>query len=224
MDTFGRGRRLDTDRERDRLDRLAQQTQAVYQRQAAVYDRGRDCSLFERPWLERATRGVPCGGAVLDLGCGAGAPIAQWLVGQGYAVTGADFSDNMLALFSECLPQAKAVHADMRHLALGDRFDAIIGWGSFFHLTPDEQRKAVPLIAGHLASGGRLLLTVGPSASEVTGTVGTDTVYSASLDLDEYTALLQSEGAKVEAFVPNDPDCNGFTLLMARKSEAAEQC
>lgn len=207
---------MDTDRERDRLDRLAQQTQTIYQRQAEVYDRGRTRSLFERAWLERATQDVRAGGSVLDLGCGAGAPIAQWLTKQGFAVTGADFSDRMLGLFSERLPQARAVHADMRNLALGATFDAIIGWGSFFHLTPDEQRAGLPAIARHLAPGGRLLLTVGPSEGEVTGRVGTDTVYSASLDLHEYTDLLHSAGAKVEDFVPNDPDCNGFTLLLAR--------
>lgn len=207
---------MDTDRERDRLDFLSRQTHAVYQRQAEAYDRERNRSLFERPWLERATQDVSAGGSVLDLGCGAGAPIGEWLAEQGFALTGADFSDNMLSLFSARLPQARTVQADMRQLKLDQTFEAIIGWGSFFHLTPDEQRVAVPSIARHLAPGGRLLLTVGPSEGEVTGRVGRDTIYSASLSLAEYTSLLQSGGASVEDFVPNDPACNGFTLLLAR--------
>ncbi|PYG28269.1 class I SAM-dependent methyltransferase [Pelagimonas varians] len=205
-----------TDRERDRLDALSRETHAVYQRQAEVYDRGRNRTLFERNWLERVTQDVSEGGRVLDLGCGAGAPIGEWLVAQGFEVTGADFSDRMLSLFSGRLPQARAVQADMRQLKLNQRFEAIIGWGSFFHLKPDEQRLAVPAIARHLAPGGRLLLTVGPDEGEVTGRVGSDTIYSASLALVEYTTLLQAGGAEVEDFVPNDPNCNGFSLLLAR--------
>lgn len=184
---------------------------------AEAYDAERRKDLFERPWLDRALRDVPTGGAVLDLGCGAGEPVAAWLVAQGYHVTGADFAPAMLDLFRARLPQARAVLADMRVLDLGQRFGAIIGWGSFFHLTPDEQRSAVPRIAGHLAPGGRLLLTVGPSAGEVTGCVAGRTVYHASLAPDEYCTILQAAGAPVEAFAPEAADAAGHSMLLARR-------
>ncbi|WP_243398744.1 class I SAM-dependent methyltransferase [Mameliella alba] len=144
----------------------------TYERQAARYDAERGQTLFERAWLDRALADVPAGGAVLDLGCGAGRPIGVFLAGQGFAVTGVDFSSAMLALFSQNVPDARALLADMRTLDLGRTFDAIIGWGSFFHLTEAEQRAALPRIVAHLAPGGRLLLTVGPEAGEAWGTVG----------------------------------------------------
>jgi len=189
----------------------------TYERQAARYDADRGKSLFERAWLDRALADVPEGGAVLDLGCGAGRPIGVYLVEQGFAVTGVDFSPAMLALFSHHVPGAKAVLADMRSLDLGHGFDAIIGWGSFFHLTEAEQRVALPGIAAHLAPGGRLLLTVGPGAGEAWGTVGDERVYHASLSQPDYAALLSAAGAPVEDFVPEDPACNGHSLLLARR-------
>lgn len=105
----------------------------------------------------------------------------------------------------------------MRALSLGTAFDAIIGWDSFFHLTQSEQRAALPRIAAHLSPGGRLLLSVGPKAGEVTGTVEGAPVYHASLDAEDYRAILADAGAPVEAFVPEDPSCDYHSVLLARK-------
>ncbi|WP_421906918.1 class I SAM-dependent DNA methyltransferase [Mameliella sp.] len=193
----------------------------TYERQAARYDAARGKSLFERAWLDRALADVPAGGAVLDLGCGAGRPIGVYLADQGFAVTGVDFSPAMLALFGRHVPAARTFLADMRALDLGQTFDAIIGWGSFFHLTEAEQRDALSRIAAHLAPGGWLLLTVGPRAGEAWGTVGDERVYHASLSQEDYAALLSAADAPVEDFVPEDPTCNGHSLLLARRPAEA---
>ncbi|WP_323771332.1 class I SAM-dependent methyltransferase [Antarctobacter sp.] len=189
----------------------------VYQRQAKAYAAGRDTSLFERPWLERVLADVPKGGAVLDLGCGAGAPIGLYLAEQGYDVTGVDYAPAMLALYARNLPDARVIEADMRSLSLDRHFDAIIGWGSFFHLTQEDQRAALPNIARHLAPGGRLLLTVGPGAGEVWGTVAGEKVYHASLSPEDYAEVLLAAGTPVEAFVPEDAGCRGHSLLLASR-------
>jgi cyclopropane fatty-acyl-phospholipid synthase-like methyltransferase len=126
----------------------------VYEGNAAGYDRSRDKRLFERDWLLRALADVPPGGAVLDLGCGAGDPIGVFLAERGYAVTGLDFSPAMVALFGAKVPGAQTVLADMTALNLTETFDAIIGWGSFFHLTQDQQRAVLPVLAGRLSPGG----------------------------------------------------------------------
>lgn len=199
------------------MPRLSDQTIKIYDRVAKAYDTERRKDLFERPWLERVLRDVPRGGDVLDLGCGAGEPIGAWLVAQGYAVTGADAAPAMLDMFRKRLPQAQAVLADMRALDLGRDFDAIVGWGSFFHLRPEEQRAGLPRIAPHLRPGGRLLLTVGPEAGEVTGVAGGETVYHASLAPETYKAILDCSDCEVEHFLPQEPSAAGFTLLIARR-------
>jgi trans-aconitate methyltransferase len=65
----------------------------------------------------------PTGAAVLDLGCGSGAPLGRYFVDCGLSVTGLDSAPEMIALFEKNLPDQDANVGDMRTLA---------------HLTNDE--------------------------------------------------------------------------------------
>lgn len=190
-------------------------TKAVYDAQARAYDRRRDRALFEAQWLRRFARGLPKGARILDLGCGSGQPIAAWLIGEGFRVTGVDFSDEMLRLARDRWPDGDWRSADMRSLDLQEQFDGIIGWHSFFHLTPEEQRACLPRLSAHLAPGGCLMLTVGPMAEETTGQVEGMDVYHASLSPSEYATRLEECGLRLTGFLADDPDCRGSTVLMA---------
>src|SRR5690606_16926928 len=158
---------------------------------------------------------LPPGGRILDVGCGAGEPIAAYLAQAGHPVTGVDFAAPMLAIARRRLPRGDWRCADMRTLALSERFAGVVGWDSFFHLTADEQRGTLPRLAAHLAPGGALLLTVGPHAGEVTGRVGGDRVYHASLSPAEYERILAGLGLAIVRFVPEDPACGGRSVLLA---------
>lgn len=192
-------------------------TRGVYDRNAAEFDRLRGRAFFEAAWLRRFAAALPARGRVLDLGCGAGEPIARWLIGEGFRLTGADFSEPMLALARARWPDGDWRHADMRGLELGERFDGIVAWNSFFHLTQDEQRDCLPRLARHLEDGGVLLVTVGPSQGEVGGTVGDEPVYHASLSPAEYAGLLERCGMRLTGFLAEDADCGQHSVLMARK-------
>lgn len=193
-------------------------TQTVYDGNAAEYDRQRSRTLFEARWLTRFGDSLPKGGSVLDLGCGAGQPIAAWLIAEGFQYTGADFSVPMLDIARTRWPDEIWRQADMRTLDLGTAFDGIIAWNSFFHLTEDEQRQTLPRLANHLTPGGRLLVTVGPNQGETTGTVAGKTVFHASLSPAEYATLLEANGLRLTAFMAEDPNCQNHTVLMAVKS------
>ncbi|MBK9036525.1 MAG: class I SAM-dependent methyltransferase [Myxococcales bacterium] len=195
---------------------LAGATAAIYQRQAARFDAERSRSLRERGWLARLAALVPARGAILDVGCGAGEPIAAHLVQAGFAVTGVDVVDAMLALARARHPTGDWRHADMRSLDLPERFDGIIGWNSFFHLTPEEQRRTLPRLVAHLRPRGALMLTVGHVAGEVTGVVGGERVYHASLAPAEYEAVIAELGLEVVLFTREDPACDHHTVLLAR--------
>ena len=54
----------------------------IYERHADAWVevRLREGSLYERGWLDRFCALVPPGGSVLDMGCGAGEPIARPLL------------------------------------------------------------------------------------------------------------------------------------------------
>ena len=190
---------------------------SVYERHAEAYDRERSRSLFEARWLTRFGDALPKGGTVLDLGCGAGQPIAAWLIAEGFRYTGVDFSDAMLKIARARWPDEVWRTVDMRTLDLGQTFDGIIAWNSFFHLAADEQRNTLPRLARHLAPGGRLLVTVGPDAGETTGSVAGARVTHASLSPAEYARLLEDNGLILTAFAAEDPRCQDHSVLMAKK-------
>jgi SAM-dependent methyltransferase len=201
------------------LIQLARTTQAVYERQAARFDAERPKRLHEGAWLDRFLALVPPGGTILDLGCGAAEPIAAYLSGQGYRVIGLDASTAMLTIARARFPDGDWRDGDMRTLDLPERFDGIIGWNSFFHLTRDEQRAVMPRLAGHMAPRAALMLTVGPENGEVSGLVGGEPIYHASLAPEEYRSRLDALGIEVVEFVLEDPGCDGQTVLLARKQE-----
>ena len=200
----------------------SEDTRAVYERHAESYDAKRSRALHEARWLRHFAAALPDGGRVLDVGCGGGLPIAGWLIGEKFRLTGADFSEKLLALARSRWPDGDWRLADMRGLDLPDRFDGIVGWNSFFHLTPDEQRDCLPRLARHLNPGGVLMVTVGPIAGEVMGTVEGDSVYHASLSVAEYATILESIGMRLTAFVAEDPNCADHSVLMARKDAAPD--
>lgn len=204
--------------DKNEISKLAGQTQEIYERNARRFARERPKDLVEKSWLDRFLKLIPDGGKILDLGCGGGEPIAGYLLKQGYEVVGVDASANMIAIATENFPEGDWRQGDMRSLGLRENFDGIIGWNSFFHLTRAEQRAALPNIIRHLRTGGALLLTVGPQDGEVTGFVGDDPIYHASLSPSEYGDILEGLGLKIVAFVPNDADCYGMTILLGVKS------
>ncbi|CUH47168.1 class I SAM-dependent DNA methyltransferase [Ruegeria atlantica] len=192
-------------------------TLAVYERQATEYDKRRSKALFEARWLARFTASLTPGDSVLDLGCGTGDPIARWFMAEGFSVTGVDFSEAMLDIARARWPEGDWRRADMRDFELDQKFDGIIAWNSFFHLTADEQKDCIGRIARHVNDGGMLMLTVGPRAGEDSGTVAGELVFHASLSPAGYAVCLEENGLQLTGFLAEDPETESHTVLMARK-------
>ena len=192
---------------------------ATYETAAQAYARSRDRSLFERRWLDRALSYARFGRRVLDLGCGPGRPIATYLEDRRCAVTGVDAAPAMVELFRANMPRAEAIEADMRGLDLGAPFDLILAWNSLFHLSADDQRAMFSTFAAHAHDQTVLMFTSGPDAGEATGTAGGLPIYHASLAPWEYRDLLMRIGFEEIAFVPDDPDCQGHSVWLARAVE-----
>jgi SAM-dependent methyltransferase len=189
----------------------------LYERHASDFDRERARSLFERPWLDRFLSLVPPGGRLLDLGCGTGEPLARYGIEHGYAVSGVDSSPAMIALARSRFPDSAWIVADMRALALRQRFDGIVAWDSVFHLRPGDQRAMFAIFRAHAAAGAALMFTSGPRAGEATGTVWGEPLYHASLAPDEYRALLAAHGFAVVSYDAEAPACGGHTVWLARR-------
>ncbi|MBL0370450.1 class I SAM-dependent methyltransferase [Rhizobium sp. KVB221] len=197
----------------------AQRIIELYETFAAHWDAGRGKTLGEKPWLDRFTDGLQAGAAVLDIGCGSGEPIAAYFTASGFHVTGIDSSAPLIDLCSARFPGHQWHVSDMRKLSLGQRFDGLIAWDSFFHLTYDDQRAMFPIFRDHAAPGARLMFTSGPAHGEAIGSFEGEELYHASLAPEEYRQLLQDNGFAVMAHVAEDPTCGGHTIWLARFGE-----
>jgi cyclopropane fatty-acyl-phospholipid synthase-like methyltransferase len=80
-----------------------------------------------RTWLERFPANLPDAAAVLDLGCGSGAPILADLLQRGHRVVGVDLSREQLLQAQARCPQAALVKADIGDVDFADEsFDGVI--------------------------------------------------------------------------------------------------
>ena len=66
------------------------------------------------------------------------------------------------------------------------------------------------------------MITVGPIAGEVTGKVGGETVYHASLSVEEYARVMDAAGLNLVAYMAEDPYCDFHTVAMARKRDTSD--
>lgn len=185
--------------------------------QAWIAARGHSGPVIETAWLKRFCALLPDGGEILDLGCGSGEPMARTLADRGFRVTGVDSSQPLLDAFASCVANAETVLADMRILALGRTFDGILAWHSSFHLTPDDQRRMMPIFADHASPGTALMFTSGPGYGENLGAFQGEPLYHGSLGAEDYRRLLDAHGFDLLDHIISDPDCGSATVWLAQK-------
>jgi len=189
----------------------------IYEANAAAFDHDRGRSLMEKAYLDELLAHLDASRRrVLDVGCGAGDPIARYLIEHGCRITGVDGAAAMIDICAQKFPGMDWRVGDMRHLDLGQRFDAIIAWDSFFHLTAEAQRGMFPIFARHIAPRGLLLFTSGPAHGEAIGELYGSALYHASLSAQEYRSRLARSGFGVLRHVVEDPDCGRHTVWLAQ--------
>lgn len=172
---------------------------------------------MEKSYLDLLQSHIPTKGKVLDVGCGTGEPIAKFLISQGYEVTGIDASEKMIQLCKQRFPNEKWFLGDMRTLNLAEKFHAVIAWHSLFHLSHDDQRATLKLLASLVEEDGLLLFTSGFEYGEVWSDNGGHDLYHASLSTEEYAQILSSCGFKILTHKVKDPECGEATVWMAIK-------
>jgi SAM-dependent methyltransferase len=137
---------------------------------AAGYDRIADAylerfgvSAVRQKWLGRLVASLPAsGGRVLDLGCGAGIPVARELARHGHSVVGIDGSAQQIARARRNVPDATFVESDMCKVQFDTgSFDAVGAFYSITHVPAAEQRQLFADIASWLRPGGTLVANLG---------------------------------------------------------------
>lgn len=132
---------------------------SVYDGFARTYADGR--GVFDvSEVLDELVGLLPVTGDLLDLGCGAGEPVASSFLARGWRVTGVDASEEMLALAEEYAPTMVRVFGDMRDVDLPEEsFDAVTAVYSLFHLPAADQPPMFGRMRSWLRPGGVALFT-----------------------------------------------------------------
>lgn len=143
------------------------------------------CALYqnERVYLEVLLATVPAGSTILDLGCGTGRPMAEYIVAQGRRVRGIDQAEAMLAIARQRLPGEQWVLASMETYDPGTGYRGALIWDSLFHLPRAVHEPILSRAVRGLLPGGRLMLTVGGS----THPPFTDYMFGREFSYDSHT-------------------------------------
>lgn len=135
-----------------------------YEAVAAAFMEHRDRSAIGVTTVRSWARQLRSGAAILDLGCGSGAPIAAALADDGFDVYGVDASPSLVAAFRARLPRAPVTCAAVEASSFFHRsFDAVIAIGLLFLLPAAQHERFLLRVAVALEDNGRFLFSA-PSA------------------------------------------------------------
>jgi len=188
----------------------------VYNKIANWFAENKCVDLIEQNYIKALISEIKSNADVLDIGCGTGKPILEYLLNKNLNIIGVDASKETLTIARNNFPTTEFVLEDMRKLALNKKFDAIIAWHSFFHLPATDQPKMFEIFESHIKPKGILLFTSGSERGEAWGINGGENLFHASLNTDEYQQLLKKHNFEVLNHIVNDENCGGATVWMAK--------
>jgi SAM-dependent methyltransferase len=192
-----------------------------YDRIAEIYLRRFGDSAVRQFWLDQLIARLPAGVRVLDLGCGAGLPVARDLRDRGFVVTGIDGSARQIELARDNVPGAAFIQADMTRAEFAAAsFGAVTALYSITHIPRDLHSELFRHIASWLQPGGFLLASLGAeAAADWTGEwLGAEMFFSQH-DAATNLRLVEEAGMIVERaeIVAQDNEDARFLWVIARK-------
>jgi cyclopropane fatty-acyl-phospholipid synthase-like methyltransferase len=158
------------------------------------------------------------GAKLLDLGCGTGVPIAQYVIQKGFRVVGVDRSAGMLEIARREVPEAELIEADMCEVNLAEGFAAVIAWDSVFHVGRAHHPAIFQKLSSLLDPGGWLLLSAGGSGHEgFTSEMFGHTFFYSAYEPEEVLGLLRAAGFEIDLCEADDPSSRGHLAIIAKK-------
>lgn len=180
----------------------------AYDAVCAAWDGSRiRLSAEEQRVLDLMRHQAAAGQRVLDLGCGTGRPVAEYLAARGLSITGVDQSPRMLELAQRRLPGEVWVEASLEDYVPAHGYATAVAWDSLFHVPRAHHAAIFRRVRHALAEGGRFALTVGGSEHPAFN----DTMFGQTFFYDSHApaeaqALLREAGfAVVHAEFLNPP-------------------
>ncbi|MGN8139187.1 class I SAM-dependent DNA methyltransferase [Paraburkholderia sp. 22099] len=158
----------------------------------------RELSENESRLLKLLFEGVAANDRVLDLGCGTGSPIGEYVLTRGVQFTGVDQSESMLEIARLNLPGGELLKSSIEAFRPSGIYAAAIAWDSIFHIPRQDHFKIFCRTCDALRSGGRFMLTVGGSEHPCfTGSMFGSLFFFDSHPPTTTVSLLETAGFKI---------------------------
>jgi SAM-dependent methyltransferase len=174
-------------------------------------------------WLDELIARLSAGASVLDLGCGAGLPVARDLWRRGFAFTGIDGSNRQIELARRNVPGAAFIRADMTSAEFASAsFDAVTAFYSITHVPRNRHLDLFLRIADWLRPNGLLLASLGAeAAADWTGEWLGAPMYFSQHDAATNLRFVREAGLTIERadIVAQDNEDAKFLWVLARKVE-----
>lgn len=117
--------------------------------------------------LRKFSQYLPTGGKILDVGCGVGIPVAQFLIENGFEVNGIDISEGMLIKAKENVPKAQFFQYNMVELDFPDNyFDGLVSIYAMFHVRKQKHGEIIKNFHRMLKKEGFMMLVFNPKENE----------------------------------------------------------
>lgn len=143
-------------------------------------------------------------GKVLDVGCGTGYPVAQYLAEHNFYVTGIDISEKMIEKANRLqLKNANFIHKDILNYLTDKLYDGVIAFDSIWHIAKDKQADVYRKIASLMNCGAYFLFTHGKQNGETVGTMFNQKFYYSALNIEELQSILSQAGLKIISLIEN---------------------
>jgi cyclopropane fatty-acyl-phospholipid synthase-like methyltransferase len=177
---------------------MNQKVKAGYNQAAEKYSSVFRDQFKNEKHLEWLTTSLKPGAKVLDVGCGAGKPIDEYLVKQGIKVTGIDISEAQIELAKKNVPEAAYEVKDMSQLRANEfEVDAVVSFYALFHIPREEHGQIIKKFHSFLKKGGYLLITLGVNNWEGCEEFCGVTMYWSHYGKEQNLELVKESGFKI---------------------------
>ncbi len=189
-----------------------------YNKVADSYASGRNQSE-NRKYLDKFNLLLQPNSYILDIGCGAGKPVDEFLISKGHKVVGIDISERMIELAKKNVPEGQFKVEDMTELKNGEyQVDAAVSFYAIFHTPRETHQELLQKINSFLRSGGLIMITMSRSNWEgrEPSFFGTEMFWS-HYDASMNRELVEHAGFKVLVDEIDGVGNEQHQMLIARK-------